>query len=138
MAPERRINLRFPSEMFGQLDEKRFRARTSFQQIGFQLFEEWLTGKHPDPPPRPEPIPPDPLLEKLQAVRASGDDRLISIVKKAVEVSHGLLQHSFAREEIEQFKSANRQSGVAGTHRGTGDAREEPAGGGKRRTRKSA
>ena len=138
MAQERRINLRFPSEMFEHLDEKRFKARTSFQQIGLQLFEEWLTGKHPDPPPRPGPNPPDPLVEKLAMVRASGDAGLIGIVKKAVEVSYGLLQHSLTAEDIEHLKAASRDSGVAGTHRGTGGAGEEHPGAGKRRTRKSA
>jgi hypothetical protein len=138
MAQERRINLRFPSEMFEQLDEKRFKARTSFQQIGYQLFEEWLTGKHPDPPPRTAPNPPDPLVEKLATIRASGDAGLIGIVKKAVEVSYGLLEHSLKPEEIENLKAANRDSGVAGTHRGAGSIGEEHSGAGKRRTRRSA
>lgn len=138
MTPERRLNLRFPSEMFEQLDEKRFKARTSFQQIGFQLFEEWLTGKHPDPPPRPGPKPPDPLVEKLAIVRASGDAGLIGIVKKAVEVSYGLLEHSLTPEEIEHLKAANRDAGLAGAHRGTGSVGEEHLGARKRRTRRSA
>jgi hypothetical protein len=124
--------------MFEQLDEKRFKARTSFQQIGYQLFEEWLTGKHPDPPPRPGPNPPDPLMEKLATIRASGDTGLIGIVKKAVEVSYGLLQHSLKPEEIERLKAANRDSGVARTHRGAGSIGEEHPGAGKRRTRRSA
>ena len=138
MAKERRINLRFPTEMFEQLDEKRFKARTSFQQIGYQLFEEWLTGKHPDPPPRPGPNPPDPLVEKLSTIRASEDAGLISIVKKAVEVSYGLLEHSLKPEEIEYLKAAHRKSGVAGPHSGAGSSGEEHPGAGKRRTRRSA
>jgi hypothetical protein len=135
---ERRINLRFPSGMFDQLDEKRFKARTSWQEIGFSLFEEWLLGKRPDPPPRPVPEPPDPLVEKLAVIRASGDVGLIGIVKKAVEVSYGLLQHSLTPEDIEHLKAANRDSGVAGRHSGDGSPGEEHPGAGKKRTRRSA
>lgn len=138
MAQERRINLRFPPERFDQLDEKRFKARTTFQEIGARLFEEWLTGEQPEPklPPPPKL---DPLLEKVEMIRASGDAELLAIVKRAVEVSYGLLQHSLTTEEIGHLRAAaNSHPGVAGRNRGTGVAGEESAGEGKKGTRKSA
>ena len=138
MAQERRMNLRFPPEMFDELDEKRFKARTSFQEIGFRLFEEWLTGKHPEPKPAPA-KPLDPLLEKVEMIRTGGDAELFAIVKKAVEASYGILQHSLTAEEIEHLKAAaNRDASVVGRHRGPGKGGEEPAGTGQKRTRKSA
>ncbi len=138
MAQERRINLRFAPELFDQLDEKRFKGRTSWQEVGSRLFEEWLTGKHPEPklPPPPKP---DPLVEKIEQIRASGDAQLIAIVKRAVDVSYGLLQHSLKPEEIEHLKAAaSRDSGVAGGNRGTASVGEDAAGAGKTRTRRSA
>lgn len=140
MAQERRINLRFPPEKFDELDEKRFRAKTTFQDIGVQLFEEWLTGKHPDPAPRLPKQPADPLVEMLGVIRASGDAQLLGIVKKAIEASYGLLEHSLTREDIDHLKAAaaGSDSGMAGRNRGPGfSGTGEPAAG-KRGTRKSA
>ena len=138
MAQERRINLRFPPERFDQLDEKRFKARTTFQEIGARLFEEWLTGEHPEPK-LPPPRKLDPLLEKMEMIRASGDAELLAIVKRAVEVSYGLLQHSLTPEEIGHLRAAaNNHAGVAGRHRGDGSPGEESTGTGRKGTRKSA
>lgn len=137
MAQERRMNLRFPSERFDLLDEKRFKMRTSFQEIGSRLFEEWLTGERevviPQPPPKP-----DPLVEKLEMIRASGDQELFAMVRKAVDVTYGLLQHFLTPEDIEHLRAANGHAGVAGRNRGAGGISEELSGPGKKRTRKSA
>jgi hypothetical protein len=138
MAQERRLNLRFSPERFDQIDEKRFKLRASFQEIGTQLFEEWLNGEREVTitPPTPKP---DPLIEKLEIIRASGDAELIAMVKKAVEVTYGLLQHSLTPEDIQHLRTAaNNHAGVAGLHRGTGGAGEEVPRDGKKRTRKSA
>jgi hypothetical protein len=138
MAQERRINLRFPPDRFDQLDEKRFQARTTFQEIGARLFEEWLTGKHPEPKLLAAPKL-DPFLEKVEMIRASGDAELLAIVKRAVDVTYGLLQHSLTPEEIGQLRAAaNSHTGLAVRHRRTGVAGEEPAGEGGKGTRKSA
>ena len=137
MAQERRMNLRFPSERFDQIDEKRFKMRTSFQEIGSRLFEEWLTGERQVvmPPPAQKA---DPLVEKLEIIRASGDQELFAMVRKAVDVTYGLLQHSLTAEDIEHLRAANGNAGVAGRNRGPGGVGEELSGPGKRRTRKSA
>ncbi len=138
MAQERRINLRFPPERFDQLDEKRFKQRTTFQDIGVRLFEEWLTGEHPEPklPPAPKL---DPLAEKMEIVRASGDAELIAIIKRAVEVAYGLLQHSLTPEEIGHLRAAaNNNASLAGRHRRTGSAGEVSITEGSDGTRKSA
>jgi hypothetical protein len=138
MAQERRINLRFSPEMFDQIDEKRFKLRTSFQQIGVRLFEEWVTGQRPEPklPPPPKSHP---LTEKLETVLASGDAGLIGIVRKAVDASYGLLQHSLTAEEIQHLKAAaHRDSAVAGRDRDTGGTVEGLPGAGKKGTRRSA
>jgi len=40
-----RISLRIPADLFDRLDRKRFEEKTTFQQIGLQLFEDWLRGE---------------------------------------------------------------------------------------------
>ena len=40
--PERKMTLRFTTKQFEQLDEKRFRLRTTFQAVGQNLFVSWL------------------------------------------------------------------------------------------------
>lgn len=137
MAHERRVNLRFPIERFDQLDEKRFKMRTTFQEIGSRLFEEWLTGERSVA--LPPPTKTDPLLEKFEMVRASGDAQLLAIVRKAVEASYGLLQHSLSAEEIERLRAAtNSYTGMAGKHRGAGVSGDGEPGVSKTGTRKSA
>jgi hypothetical protein len=137
MAQERRINLRFSPEKFNEIDEKRFKERTSFQEIGIRLFEEWLTGQHPEPKALP-PKPMDPLLEKVDIIRASGNPTLLAIVRKAVEASYGLLQHSLSAEQIEHLRAANRDSGLAGRHRRDEGTAQIGPGTGKGRRRESA
>ena len=39
-----RISLRIPAELYDRLDEKRFRAKTTFQAIGIGLLKEWLNS----------------------------------------------------------------------------------------------
>lgn len=138
MAQERRMNLRFPSERFDQLDEKRFKMRTTFQEIGARLFEEWLAGER-QVVVAPPATKPDPLVEKLEMIRASGDQELFAICRKAVDVTYGLLQHSLTPEDIEHLRAAaNNRTGLAGRDRGARSAGEELPGPGKKRTRKSA
>ena len=138
MANERRINIRFSPERFDQLDEKRFRAKLTFQEIGVQLFDEWLTGeRHVErPPERPAP---DPLLEKLEMIRASGDKELIALVQKAIDASYGILKHSLTPEEIEHLRAATHSgTGMAARNRLSGRGRQGEPGEGKKGTRKTA
>ncbi len=117
MADERRLNLRFPAELYEQLDEKRFRTRTTFQAVGLHLFEEWLKADTPELPRRTYQKQKDPLIEKLAAIRASGDQSLIEIVKRAVEASYGILQHGLTDEDISRLKAARGGSTVAPQNR---------------------
>jgi hypothetical protein len=136
MADERRLNLRFPAELYQQLDEKRFKTRTTFQAVGLHLFEEWLKEDTPEMPRRTYQRQKDPLVEKLAAIRASGDQTLIEIVKRAVEASYGILQHGLTEEDINQLKAARGKSGSAPhgrTQPGEQDREERKPG-----TRKSA
>jgi hypothetical protein len=138
MAQERRMNLRFDPDKFDQLDEKRFRERTSFQEIGARLFDEWLTGKHPEPKLPPQ-KPADPLVQKMDVIRASGKTELFAMIKKSVEVVYGILQHSVSQEEIEKYKAAADNSPtMAGGYRGPRNTGEGLLGAGQARTRKSA
>ena len=43
---ERKVTVRFTQAEFDQLDEKRFRQRTTFQAIGRQLFLDWVAGEN--------------------------------------------------------------------------------------------
>jgi hypothetical protein len=140
MATERRINLRFLPEQFDQLDEKRFRAKTTFQDIGVQLFEQWLSGERlVELHPIPKKPAPDPLLEKIAVIRASGDKEMIALIHKAVDAFYGVLRHSLTTEEIEQLKAAsNRDAGVVARYRRPGAVGEELSGERKKGTRKSA
>ena len=136
MADERRLNLRFPGELYEQLDEKRFRTRTTFQAVGLHLFEEWLKADTPELPRRTYQKQKDPLVEKLAAIRASGDQSLIEIVKRAVEASYGILQHSLTEEDINRLKAARGGSTVAPPNRALRGGQDR--GEGKPGTRKSA
>jgi hypothetical protein len=52
-----RISLRVPAALFEQLEEKRFRLRTSFQRVGIELFTAWLQqGRDVANKPQPESI----------------------------------------------------------------------------------
>jgi hypothetical protein len=44
MDNERRINLRFDSGTYDELDQKRHRDETTFQHVGASLFVSWLRG----------------------------------------------------------------------------------------------
>ena len=105
MALERRINIRFSPERFEKLDEKRFRERLTFQDIGVRLFENWLAGETDQPARAGLRRPADPYLERLAILQSVGDEGLISMVKKAIDVSWGILQHSVPREEIDRLRS---------------------------------
>jgi hypothetical protein len=130
------LNLRFPAELYQQLDEKRFKTRTTFQAVGLHLFEEWLKEDTPEMPRRTYQRQKDPLVEKLAAIRASGDQTLIEIVKRAVEASYGILQHALTAEDINHLKAARAKSDPAANSRTEriSEARKE----GKPGTRKSA
>ena len=50
-----RISLRVPEDLFRKLNKKRFEEDTTFQEIGLNLFKDWLTGeKQPSPDPDPD------------------------------------------------------------------------------------
>ncbi len=115
MPFERRINLRFSADRFDKLDEKRFQARTTFQEIGARLFEEWLTGERLEMKP-PE-AKHDPLLEKLEMIRASGDAELNAMVRKAIELSFAILKRSLTAEELERLRASS--LGPPRRHRGS-------------------
>ena len=64
---DRRINIRFPQDLFKKLDQKRSDEETKFQHIGERLFGEWLHGNRStgtdtlqgsDPSMGPVPTPP--------------------------------------------------------------------------------
>jgi hypothetical protein len=44
-----RISLRIDSELFRQLDKKRFEEDTTFQNVGVGLLKQWLDGELPGP-----------------------------------------------------------------------------------------
>lgn len=139
MADERRLNLRFPPELFEQMDEKRFKTRTTFQAIGLHLFEEWVKSDQPAVPRRSARKQREPFLEMAAIVLASGDESLIEMLKKAVEATYGLLQHSLTGEQINQLRAAARgDSGVAPTDRTHAGDRQRLPEEGKRGARKSA
>jgi len=107
MTNDRRINVRFAPELFDQPDEKRFRERTTFQDLGATLFREWLSGERTvELPPRPRKPPRDPLLEKIGTIRASGDRELIGIVQSVVNRSFEILRRSLPPDELKRLKAA--------------------------------
>jgi hypothetical protein len=119
MDGERRINLRFTSERFQKLDEKRSKQKTTFQEIGVRLFENWLAGDSEQATRSSLRRPAEPVIEKLGVVLASNDNGLIKMVEMAIESSYGLLQHSISREDIERLKAAAYGEGKGAIHGGS-------------------
>jgi hypothetical protein len=101
----RRINLRFTPEYFDKLDEKRFRSRLSFQELGARLFDNWLAGDGDVPLHGSLRKPAEPLLEKLAMIQARGDKGLIALIQKAIDVSYSVMQHSVTPEELAHLKA---------------------------------
>ena len=101
----RRVNLRFTPEYFDKLDEKRFRSRSSFQELGARLFDNWLAGDGDVPLHSSLRKPADPLLEKLAMIQARGDKGLLALIQKAIDVSYSVMQHSLTPEELAHLKA---------------------------------
>jgi len=101
----RRISLRFTPEHFDKLDEKRFRSRLSFQQLGLRLFNNWLTGDDLVPLHGVIRKPAPPLLEKVAILEASGDKGALALAQKAIDISFSVLQQSVTPEELAHFKA---------------------------------
>ncbi len=101
----RRINLRFTPEYFDKLDEKRFRSRLSFQELGARLFHNWLVGEGDSPLHGSLRKPADPLLEKIAMIQARGDKGLLALLQKAADVSFSVIQNSATPEELAHLKA---------------------------------
>ncbi|MCC7157787.1 MAG: hypothetical protein IT161_24615 [Bryobacterales bacterium] len=101
----RRINLRFTPEYFDKLDEKRFRSRLSFQELGARLFDNWLSGDGDVPLHGSLRKPADSLLERLAIIQARGDKGLLALIQKAIDVSYSVMQHSVTPEELAHLKA---------------------------------
>jgi hypothetical protein len=106
MVGDRRLNIRIPADRFERLDEKRFREKLTFQEIGVRLFENWLAGETDQPARSGLRRPADPYIERFAILQGVGDESLVAMIKKAIDVSWGILQHSVPREEIERLRSA--------------------------------
>ena len=101
----RRVNLRFTPEYFDKMDEKRFRARSTFQDIGARLFDNWLNSDGEAPLHSSLRKPADPLLEKLGMIQARGDKGLLTLIEKAINISYSVMQHSLTPEELTHLKA---------------------------------
>ncbi len=101
----RRVNLRFTSEYFDKIDEKRFRARLSFQEIGARLFDNWLNSDGAAPLHSSLRKPAEPLLEKLAMIQARGDKGLLTLIEKAISISFSVMQNSLSPEELAHLKA---------------------------------
>jgi hypothetical protein len=138
MDGERRINLRFAAKRFQKLDEKRSKQKTTFQEIGVRLFENWLAGDSEQATRSSLRRPAEPIIEKLGVVLASDDKGLIKMLEMAIESSYGLLQHSLSQEDIERLKAAAYGEGKrAISHSGSEVVVEGPTQS-RRRPRRSA
>ena len=101
----RRVNLRFTPEYFDKLDEKRFRARSTFQEIGARLFDNWLNSETDVPLHSSLRKPADPWLEKLAMLQARGDKGLLTLIEKAITISFSVMQNSLNPEELAHLKA---------------------------------
>jgi hypothetical protein len=75
-----RISLRIDSNLFDQLDKKRFEDRTTFQDVGLSLFTQWLEGK------KSIPVPDDPIVDDLREFLSIGEAADVRALKVIVEV----------------------------------------------------
>lgn len=105
MASERRINLRFTSEHFDKIDEKRFRARLSFQELGMRLFDNWLASEGDVAMYSSLRKPADPLLEKLAVLQAREDEDFLALARKVIDLSYSVLQQSVSAEELAHLRA---------------------------------
>ncbi len=105
MNNERRINLRFTPEHFDRLDEKRFRARLSFQELGTRLFDEWLARESDEPMHSSLRKPANPRMEKHAILQAHGDKGLLTLVDRAIDMSFSMLQQSITPEELTHLRA---------------------------------
>ncbi len=105
MTGERRINLRFTPEHFDKIDVKRFGLRTSFQDLGVRLFDNWLAGEGDLALHSSLRKPADPLVEKLAVLQARRDKGLLALAQKAIDLAYSVLQKSVSAEELEHLKA---------------------------------
>jgi hypothetical protein len=105
MTTERRINLRFTPEHFDKIDEKRFRQRLSFQDLGMRLLDNWLASEGDLAMYSSLRKPADPLVEKLAVLQARGDKGLMALPQKAIDLAYSILQQSVSAEELEHLKA---------------------------------
>ncbi len=101
----RRVNLRFAPDYFDKLDEKRFRSRLTFQELGAQLFDDWLVGKADAPMRSSIRRPADPMVEKLCILQARGEKGLLALAYKAIDACFAVLLHSVTPEELTHLKA---------------------------------
>ncbi len=105
MANVRRINLRFTPEDFDKINEKRFRRRLSFQDLGMRLFDNWLAGEGDVASHSSLRRPADPLLEKIAMIQARGENDFLALIRKAVDLSYSALERSLSAEELEHLRA---------------------------------
>jgi len=98
-----RINLRFDPEDFDKLNEKRFRERLSFQQLGARLFDRWLVGDVPSPVSIRKPA--DPLLEKFAMLQVHGDKEQLELLKKVIDVTYLVMERFATPEELAHLRA---------------------------------
>ena len=106
MHQDRVIRLHVPPDLFERIEEKRSGLNVSLQELAIRLFEQWLAGDEGHGPEAH--VSNDPLLEKLAAIRASGDERAINALTQAIEAYYGILKHSLKPEEIAYLRAAKR------------------------------
>jgi hypothetical protein len=105
MSIERRISLRFKPEHFDKLDEKRFRSRLSFQELGTRLFDNWLTSETDEPLHSSLREPADPLLEKIAMIQANGDAGLLTLIQRAADLSYSLMKENRTPEDLAYLRA---------------------------------
>ncbi len=105
MASVRRINLRFTPEDFDKIDEKRFRWRLSFQELGMRLFDSWLGSEGDVAAHSSLRRPADPLLEKIAMIQARGDEDFLALIRKAIDLSYSALERSVSAEDLEHLRA---------------------------------
>jgi len=94
-------------EHFDKLDEKRFRSRLSFQELGLRLFDDWLSSENELPRGMHSSLrkPADPLLEKVAMIQARREKGLLTLIEKAVNASYAVMQKTLTPEELAHLRA---------------------------------
>lgn len=61
MEKQIKITVRVPESLFERLDQKRHQEKVSFQEVGVELFRQWVRGS-----------------TSTEEIRASADDELVA------------------------------------------------------------